>query len=239
MKSINNIEIKLNNTCINEILDGGFKGGNLYHIYGEDGSGKTTLCLYISYLLGLKNYKTLYIDTTNKINLIRLKQIANKDFYQISSLLFIQTPKSFKELDEIINKLEFFITDKFKLIVIDDIRSLYVLENKSSKNQILRMQMISRQLALLKNISRSYNNIVFIVNNITSRKSQENSELSNLNIYPLPFLKSITTFYSDYDLLINIFDPKSFNEREIVLVKPNKTNKIIKCRFKLTYKGIE
>lgn len=229
------IEIPLKNGCINTLLSGGFKTNNLYHFFGKDGAGKSTLCLEIANLVASKGYKSLYIDSSKSFNIKRLEQIAGKSYNTNSKLVFVQSPKNFLDQDKIINKLENFITDKFKLIIVDDIISLSQEKIRLDSKPYLKNRMISRQIALLRNIALNYNTIVIITNQASEYNTEQEQKEENI----APFLKSVTTFYSDFDLEIRIPSKKSFSERILVKIKPCNLSKKETCKFILSNAGIE
>lgn len=50
---------------IDKILNGGFKGGLVYEVYGLPGSGRTQLTLHLAAVNAIKGGNTLFIDTKN------------------------------------------------------------------------------------------------------------------------------------------------------------------------------
>lgn len=229
------MEIPLKNGCINTLLSGGFKTNKLYHFFGKEGAGKSTLCLEIANLIASKGYKSLYIDSSKSFNLKRLEQIAGKSYDTNSKLIFVQSPKNFLDQDKIINKLENFVTDKFKLIIVDDIISLSQEKIRLDSKPYLKNRMISRQIALLRNIALNYDTIVIITNQASEFNTEQEHKEENI----APFLKSVTTFYSDYDLEIRIPPKKSFSERILIKVKPSNLSEKETCKFILSDEGIE
>jgi RecA/RadA recombinase len=229
------IEIPLRNGCINTLLSGGFKTNKLYHFFGKEGAGKSTMCLEIANLVASKGYKTLYIDSSKSFNLSRLEQIAGKSYDVNSKLIFIQSPKNFLDQDKIINKLENFVTDKFKLVIVDDIISLSQEKIRLNSKPYLKNRMISRQIALLRSIALNYDIIVIFTNQASEFNTEEEQKEENI----VPFLKSVTTFYSDYDLEIRIPPEKSFSERILVRVKPSNLSELETCKYILSEDGIK
>ncbi|MHA1229046.1 MAG: ATPase domain-containing protein [Candidatus Helarchaeota archaeon] len=232
---MDDFNIQLDNTCINNLLLGGFKANNLYHIYGKEGTGKSTFGLFLAYLVAKKGYKILYIVTDTGLNLPRLKQISNEQFPKISRQIFVQKPESFQDQDRIINRLENFITDQFKLIVLDDLVSLMVKKSRIDSKTYLKKRMLSRQLALLKNISKTFGLIILIINQSSSIKAVDEN---NNDRSETPFYNQISTFYSDYDLEIRKLGNREFSKRKMVRIKPKITDIIEECEFTLTNTGI-
>lgn len=226
--------ISLGNSCMEKLLDGGFKSGKFYHIFGKEGSGKTTMCLQLATIAAKKGFKSLYIDTSHKFNVIRLKQISGDFYNNISKLIFVQTPKNFKQQDKIVNKLENFITDKFKLIVIDDIASLSQEGTRSKSKPFLIQRTLSRQLAILKNIGLSYETIILITNQ--SAKYKGENTIAERASYP--YYRAATTFYSDYDIEIKIPSTTTLSNRIMTRIKPAMLSEVTECKFELKNNGI-
>jgi len=222
--------IPLQNNCINALLSGGFSSKKIYHIFGVEGAGKSTICIDLAKRVALSGFKTLYVNSSHAFNIKRLEQIAGESFQEVSKLIFVQNPNSFSEQDKIINKLENFITDKFRLIVLDDIISLSLDKNNTKLKPIVKNRMISRELAILKNITKIFDVIVVVTNQGTSVRADD--EITN------PYLESVTTFYSDFDLEIKNTADSSLSKRILTKIKPSELSKKEQCEFNLTNSGI-
>ena len=110
---------------LNEILD--LKSGiNL--IYGEGGSGKTTLALMLA-----KDYskfsKIIFIDTENGFNFERFKQISENYYESCLKNILLFKVKNFQEQISTIKK--FLDVKGINLIIIDTIGVYYRSELKN------------------------------------------------------------------------------------------------------------
>ncbi|MHA1269599.1 MAG: ATP-binding protein [Candidatus Helarchaeota archaeon] len=228
---MSNFVVSFKNNCINQLLSGGFKSKKMYHIYGMEGIGKSTFCLELAYLVAKEGYKTLYISSNNNFNIKRMEQIAGKSISDILGLIFVQKPKNFKNQDKIINKLENFLTKQFKLIIIDDIISLFQDKNAYDNKSLLKNRILSRELAILKSLSIDFDVITLITNLSSSQKDENNNNM--------PILKSVTTFYSDFDLEIRKTQYNSLSKRLLVKIKPKISSDMEYCEFNLSNQGIE
>ena len=62
---------------IDKVLNGGFKGGLVYEVYGLPGSGRTQLALFVTVNNALCGGNTLYIDTKNDFCIDRFSEILS------------------------------------------------------------------------------------------------------------------------------------------------------------------
>ena len=58
---------------IDNILDGGFKPGNTYIIYGPNSSGKTQFCHQLCIQAYIRNIQSIYLDTENTFRPERIR----------------------------------------------------------------------------------------------------------------------------------------------------------------------
>ena len=111
--------------CIDNLLGGGFESKIVTHIYGESGTGKSIIALQCAYKAAINGIMTFYIDTERAFSATRLKQIAQNNFSKVGKMIFVSTPLKFSEQIKVIKKLEKFLTEKVKLIILDTISALY------------------------------------------------------------------------------------------------------------------
>ena len=78
----------------------------LIHIFGEAGSGKTTLALQLTCGIGLLGKKVIFIDTEGKVTGTKIKAIAKeKTFPKINQMLKLYVPTNFQEQHSLISNL--------------------------------------------------------------------------------------------------------------------------------------
>ena len=65
--------------CLDKILDGGFKGGLVYEVYGLPGSGRTQLALHLAAINAINGGNTLFIDTKNDFFVDRFSEILTNN----------------------------------------------------------------------------------------------------------------------------------------------------------------
>jgi len=121
-------------------------------LYGEEGTGKSIICLELAKDELNKNNKVLYLDTENNFSIERFKQIL-KDNEKFSNI-FILKLKNIREQQDQIKNL-YYLIKKFNpsLIIIDTICSHYKRLYKHKSD--LAKAMLYSQLKILKEISNS------------------------------------------------------------------------------------
>lgn len=134
---------------LDELLGGGIPLGKLTLLYGEAGSGKTTIALQTSISAARMGFKVLYLDCDKRIPVERLKTFAKKDFDEISRRILVSRPESFSEQSLIVESLPRMVSRDVGLIVVDSITSLYR-EAISLEEPFTVNWEFNRQIALLK-----------------------------------------------------------------------------------------
>jgi len=182
-------------------------------IYGEAGTGKTTLCLLATLELALSGKKVIFFDTESNFSIERINQILEgknkeclKNILKLKINNFNVQHTQIKNLENIKN---------ISLIVVDSLTHHY--RRLYSKEPELAKGMLAKQLLILKNIAK---NIPVIIT------SQVYSGFEN-NIMPV-----------GRDVLIGLSDTLiklEKNPRKIIMKKPE--NKEIK--FEIVNEGIK
>ena len=152
---------------LNELLN--LKSGiNL--IYGEGGTGKTTLALMLARDFSKFN-KVIFIDTENGFNFERFKQISQEHYESCLRNILLIKARDFDEQCRVINNLE--NTKKVSLIVIDTIGSNYRVELKNNVKEVNKK--MGDILAKLRLLSKSGINIL-----ITNQVYNFNNEIKSV-----------------------------------------------------------
>ncbi|NHI91614.1 MAG: hypothetical protein EAX96_03855 [Candidatus Lokiarchaeota archaeon] len=225
------MSIKIDNPKIREILDlDDFPLNKVIHLYGIAGSGKSTFCLQIAFLLAKQGFKSLYIDTISLYSVNRLKQISGSLFDKLSSLILFSNPKSFDEQNRLIDNLSNFINDDIKLIVIDDIISYYRAEIAKKPKGIRLNKMLNQQVAQLKDLSTKNKLMVVIVN-------QVRADLANPDNVTTPLSKKIFDHWSDMEVKFLTHSEEKGARISILKKTFDKKSLGIKCIFKISQEG--
>lgn len=88
---------------IDAMLEGGVEAGCLTLLYGEAGTGKTTLCLLLAAEVARRGKKVIYIDTEG-VSIERLRQIAGDDFETVVKNILFSNIGSFDEQEKMVDK---------------------------------------------------------------------------------------------------------------------------------------
>jgi len=118
-------QITTGSLYLDRALDGGLPLGEIVLVYGEAETGKTSLAIQCAVNSARMGFKTLYVDCEGFFTPERLSQIAFSDLEEVSDLIILVRPSSFREQIKIIDDLEKFVNRRFGLIVFDTVTSLY------------------------------------------------------------------------------------------------------------------
>lgn len=195
-------------------LDNILQGNNIATIYGEAGTGKTTLCLLASIEQALNNKKVLFLDAEKNFSTDRFEQLLNGRNKECIKNILILNIKNFNLQHTQIKNLE--SVKNISLIIVDSIthfyRRLYRREPEIAK------AMLGKQLSILNKISK--NNIPIIV---TSQV------YSNMKDDVLPLAKEILTKFSKTIIKLEK------TPRKLILEKPDKKQ----IKFEIINEGIK
>jgi len=218
---------------IDELFDGGLKVGELTLVYGDYGTGKTLLCFMVTLKCLEKGYKVIYVTTEKPFAIERLVQLAEKTVLEdmkkeILKNLIVITPENFLEQTEIVYKLEFFITQKVKLVIFDSITERYREVLSGKKASIWANKVLNEQMALLKYIASSKEISIIVTGNTTdviSSSSQVGKDV---------VASKVIKYWCD-----NIIRLERKDDERILTVEVKKgTSKNISIKFKITSEGI-
>ena len=94
--------------AFDRMLRGGFPVGRVALIYGEAGTGKTTIAVQCAINCAMRGFKTVFIDSDNTFPPSRLSQIAQQELSTIAPYILLFTPQKFKEQIRVIEGLDYF-----------------------------------------------------------------------------------------------------------------------------------
>jgi len=210
------------------LLDGGIERKTITQIYGEFATGKSVFCMQIAKSVLLAGKKVAYIDTESGLSIIRIKQILDTRFDELIDNMMILEPDTFETQHNSIQELKKLIDERFDLIIIDSIASLYRLESNTRDERILMGKELAKQLAILTGISKLKNLAVIVTNQV-----YEDIETNKLE----PIGGSTIKYWSKN--IIELSKSKDSTKRVAKLIRhrflpPNRT-----AEFRITDKGIE
>ncbi len=193
-------------SCIDDLLGGGFRAGQTYHLFGPPASGKTELG-YLAILAFLhhpfdKEPNVAFIDTEHSFRPERLVQQTSGSIDL--NKIFVATCYSSPHLVTLLGTVETMIQrGKFiPLLVIDSVlpTSFQLDQDEPVKRQRLLLDLSERILA----ISRDHGTCVVFTNH-------------SAGDLPMPASSNVLLGYSDHAIYMrkNEFDVTSFDARSI------------------------
>lgn len=178
MKTLCNIrkESKLPIGCpIDTVIGGGIEKGCITQFYGPPGSGKTNIALKMLIQCARSGKKSVFIDTEGGLSIERVKQISGDDFEEIAGNIIVFEPTTFKEQNQVLQKVEESLksgNSNIELVVLDSAVALYRLKEES---QVELNRALGKQMGLLSRLARKYGICVIITNHIYSIFDEEDS----------------------------------------------------------------
>lgn len=148
---------------VDTLLDGGFENDVITTIYGPPGAGKTNFCLLA--MASLKEKKILYVDTEGSFSLARFKQVCPSYEEVLNRTVFL-TPTTYSEQKDAFEFMRRSVDEKFGLIIVDSIASLYRLELGVSNDVQNVNRELSLHMALLTEIARKKRIPVIMTNQV-------------------------------------------------------------------------
>ena len=186
-------ELKSGISSFDHILDGGFKGGLVYEVYGLPGGGRTQLVLHLAAKNALQGYNSLYIDTKNDFCIDRFSEI-------ISSTLDSSNPNKAKKIklncDQNDELLESYV-NKVKIAKVFNIESLLEI----TSNIVDDLSTLTSNNNMLPDTWKFYRNIrLLLIDNIASIVLP----LLGSERYPMSDITSLTSQLIDKLRYVNI-----------------------------------
>jgi DNA repair protein RadB len=204
---------------LDKLLRGGFPAECVSLVYGEAETGKTSLAVQCVVNCARRGIKSLFIDTDGTFSYERLSQIAEYDYEKISPLMIIMRPTTFQEQSRAIDQLEKIITNKFGLIVVDTVTSLYRVELDDPKETYAANRELNRQLAVLTQIVKTCGVAALIISQVRSVPFGETVEMK-------PVATRVLNYWSDI-----ILDMKQTGQTRVINVLREKHPSIKRTGF--------
>ncbi|UOY10303.1 ATPase domain-containing protein [Methanonatronarchaeum sp. AMET6-2] len=217
------MNIQTGSEKIDQLLDGGFRPKSIAQIYGESGSGKTSLALQTA-IENIKNGKSsIYIASPN-FSIDRFQQICGEQqLEEIASELIVFESKNIEKYKSSLKNLEVIIKKKDIGIVVLDTPT-YFLRQKTDGNGYTKKE-IAKSLTYLHSLS-NYSEFSVIFTNQVYR------DIDKDKLVPVggKMLKDIS------DKILKIEKIKD-NKRRIKIVK-NQKNQKKTCQVSITNQGL-
>lgn len=211
-------------SCVDELLGGGVDTGTITQIYGESGTGKTSICLMLAYKTALNGGKVVYMDTEGlsgeRIEQIFRNQSALENVFVYEIYDFKQQSSVIKNISKVCEK------EDVQLIVVDCFTSLYRSELEDESKQVKMKRELTFQLTYLLGLARKHDLAVVITNQMfTDIKNGFNKPLGGPSI--------------DHLSKIIIGIQRVNRKRKAVLMKHRSHAEGNSCLFQITDLGIE
>jgi DNA repair protein RadB len=143
--------------ALDTMLEGGVESGCLTLLYGEAGTGKTTLCLLLARDVAKAGKKVIYLDTEG-VSIDRLRQISGPDFETVAKNILFSSISNFDEQERMVDKAIKLVQGNVDvgMIVIDSISMHYRLtsreedrgDRKSLAGQSTKLTNLAREKAM-------------------------------------------------------------------------------------------
>ena len=219
---------------LDSLIENGLPFKSIIHIYGESGTGKSTLVIQCARNCVLKGWKVLVLDNEHTCSSERLKKICETKFAEIAESIFVYEPSSFKNQAETIDNLEKYISDKTKMIIIDTLTTHYrlALTEKSEKNVLLNKE-LNRQMAILKNLAIKFDLVVLIANQVRGslKGGKSRNEIE-------PVAAAILNYWADYEIQLGYLPDRQIGKRTATIMKQPTELKKSPIEFSLMDEGI-
>ncbi|MDI6720324.1 MAG: DNA repair and recombination protein RadB [Methanomicrobiales archaeon] len=149
--------------ALDDLLGGGLERRSLTQVYGEPGSGKSTICI-IAAVAALKSGKGVIFFDTEGFSVERFRQIAGEDAEELAGNLFIYEPADFDRQGLMIAESETLLRrGTVGLIVVDSATALYRTELGETRDA---QRKLARQMIHLLGLAKKYDLPVLITNQV-------------------------------------------------------------------------
>lgn len=202
------MQIVISTGCpsLDKQLRGGLLPGNIVLVYGEAGTGKTTLAIQCAVNCARMGYKTIFIDCDDAFSTRRMIHIAQNAFSSLASQIILTKPQDFAQQAYVIERLEDYVGEKVGLIVIDTITGLYRGELGEVKKTFASNRELNRQMAYLAQIAKTRKKACVVVSQVQSVINVGDEKVQ-------PVATRVLEFWAD----------------TIIKLKPTVNNKVIKA----------
>jgi DNA repair protein RadB len=154
---------------LDDLLGGGFTLGEIVVVYGEAGTGKTTLALQTAIEGARRGSKVVYVDTDRSFTHQRFAQLAGEESDAASEQILLFFPDTFSAQTSLIESIENYLTMRTRLAIVDTITSLYRVSLGSAQQTFALNRELNRQLAYLSEIAARHKIAVLLTSQVHAR----------------------------------------------------------------------
>ena len=195
--------LALEELIFTEQLNSENKIGQLVHIFGKAGSGKTTLALQMALQVCSIGKKVIYIDTEGKVTGGKIKDISSEEIFSlINRNLKLYVPQNFNEQHQLIEQLDYYLKNqKIGMLIVDTITNHYRQEILFRKDSKELYEKLAYEVALFRKIAKEKVIPILMMNQSTMRKNlEENDHLRREQVNPVA--KAIMNYWSDREIIL-------------------------------------
>lgn len=154
---------------LDALLGGGFTGGEITVVYGEAGTGKTTLAIQTAIEAARRGSKVLFIDADYSFTHQRFIQLAGEESAGVIDQILLFYPETFSAQTGLIESIENYLTKSTRLLIVDTITSLYRVSLGSSEQTFMLNRELNRQLAYLSEVALRRRTTVLLTSQVHAR----------------------------------------------------------------------
>jgi DNA repair protein RadB len=215
---------------LDRLLHGGISTNEISLVYGEAETGKTCLAVQCAVNTARLGSKTIFIDSEGTFSSKRLSQIAHHDLKEVSPMITLVKPSTFKEQSLVVDRLEEYLTSTVGLVIIDTITSLYRAEMSEEKETTFELNReLGRQLACLAQIAKTKKVAVLITSQVRSTFIEGSGEIE-------PVATRVLRFWSD--TVLNLKPTSQRNALKAVLEKHSERKCPVECYLSIEEAGV-
>jgi DNA repair protein RadB len=201
---------KISTGCkpIDTLLGGGITKGSILLVFGERGSGKTTLSFQTMLNAASFGLGSTIVYTEGRAPLDRLMGMAGGGWVKSSERMWVLEVKSFEEQEDLVERLSDQLPGSTGILIIDSITSRYREALGTGKENIPINKALNREMALIKDYSIRNSLAVLLTSEVSSPPFGKGVR---------PVAASILTYWSDAILFLEKLPGEA---RKAVLNKP-------------------
>lgn len=157
---------RLSSGCegLDRLLGGGFEPGIITQIYGEAGTGKTTIVLQTAVGAVGRGLKVIFIDTEG-FSVERFRQIAGEGAKDVGAKIVVFEPLNLEQQHSSIKDATKIAGKEFGLLILDSATSLYRAAFEGDDNRPVR-RALAAQLGELQEMARRHRIPVVVTNQV-------------------------------------------------------------------------
>jgi DNA repair protein RadB len=149
---------------LDTLIGGGFPTKAISHVFGEPGSGKTTLGIQLAVNVIRREKRVIFV-AADQFPGERFAQIAGTDVESISQRLLVFEVKSFDQQRGTLRNIKRMAKENVGLVVLDPATTHYRLEQSKNTESALQHSLVN-QLLLLLGLAKKFDLSVVVTNQV-------------------------------------------------------------------------